>query len=472
MRQRHERGRRRLPATTLALVTATAVAGASVLVAALARFTTPTAHQLTVMAVTAAACTLVIAMPITSVHRGELVHVHLDEAALVAGLMLLPVPHAIVAHAAGGAIGKWILDRRIGSIEHRAAKRIHSQGVLLVDAAVVVAMVHVFADPASLALVLVGAGIVASVVAGTIVSVTASSAGHQRPWPRLRESLLPHATGGLVAGALGASAGLVAHDDHRLALLLVPVLVMSLLASRTAIKMSAARERLGEVLDATVDVLGAPDTAHAEARLASARQLVLDPSRPTAAYAVPRQQLLTALGAAGAAALENFRMRDELASQARHDPLTGVGNRRQLDCYLAALTEARRPYAVVVADMDGLKPINDTLGHEAGDALLTAVAERLTAAVRSTDVVARIGGDEFVVLLDGADLAVARRLMAGVEDAICAPVDVGDVTVAPSLSWGVAAFPSDGDEAHAVLGVADARMYEDKRTRATANVLS
>jgi diguanylate cyclase (GGDEF)-like protein len=470
--RREERRRQRLPPTTLALVAVTAVAGASVLVAALARLTTPNGHQLGLMVATAAACTLVLAMPITSVHRGELVHVHLDEAALIAGIMLLPVPQAIVAHAVGGAIGKWVLDRRIGRIEHRAAKRIHSLGVLLVDAAVVVGVVRAFADPASLALVLVGAGILASVVAGTIVSVTASSAGRQPPWPRLRESLLPHATGGLVAGALGASAGLVAHDDHRLALLLVPVLLMALLASRTAIKMSAARERLGQVLDATVDVLGAPDTAHAEARLASARELVLDPTRATSAYAVPREQLLAALGAAGAAALENFRMRDELASQARHDPLTGVGNRRQLDGYLAALTEARRPYAVVVADMDGLKPINDTLGHEAGDALLTAVAERLTSAVRSTDVVARIGGDEFVVLLDGADLRVARRLMSGVEDVVCAPVDLGGVSVVPSLSWGVAAYPSDGREANTVLGVADARMYEDKRTRTTATTVS
>lgn len=436
---------------------------------------TITAQQLLTMVGAAAACSLVIAMPIASLHRGELVHVHLDEAALAVGLVLLPPPLAIVAHATGAIGGRLILDRRLYGVEHRTIKRIHSQAVLLIGAGVMAWTIDAFtpggADAASRALVVVGACIVASLVAGSIVSVTASTAERERPWPRLRPSLIRHATGGLVAGAIGAAAGLLGTVDLRLAILLVPALLMALLASRSAIKMSAERERLGQVLDATVDVLSAPDTAQAEARLADAQRLVGKPGRATSAYAVPHEQLLAALGAAGAAAIDNLRLRDELASQARKDPLTGVGNRRHLDDFLSAVTASHRPFAVVVADMDGLKPINDTLGHEAGDTLLTTIAERLTAAVRSTDVVTRIGGDEFVLILDGADADAARRLMQAVDGSVCARVRIGDVEVVPSVSWGAAAYPADGDSAQAVLAAADARMYETKRNRAATGVL-
>lgn len=465
---------RRLPATTLAIVVACAAIGAGVFVRALATSVTtpPTVGQLAIMVGTAAACALMIAMPVASLYRGELVHVHLDEAALAAGLLLLPAPHAIVAHAAGAIAGRLLLDRRMRGIEHRAIKRVHSQGVLLIDAAVMAWMLHAFGDHAMPAVVLVGAGIAGSVVAGSIVSLTASSAERRPPWPRLRPALMRHATGGLVAGALGATAGLLGATDIRLAVLAVPALVMALLASRAAIKMSAARDHVDQFLDGLIDVLGASDTAQAEARLAAARWLVLDGGRTTSAYAVPHEQLLAALDAAGTAALDNLRLRDELAMQARKDPLTGVGNRRHLDDFLSAVTEAHRPYAVVVADMDGLKPINDSLGHEAGDTLLTTIAARLVAAVRATDVVTRIGGDEFVLILDGADTDVAQRLMENLDGDICAPVEIGHLQVVPSLSWGAAAYPADGDSAQTVLATADARMYDAKRSRTTVTAPS
>jgi len=429
------------------IVVACAIAGTGVFTRALAETVTalPTLTQLAVMAGTATACALMIAMPVANLHRGELVHVHLDEAALAAGLLLLPAPHAILAHAAGAIAGRLVLDRRLHGVEHRNLKRLHSQAVLLIDAAVMAWMLHTFGHGAPRAVVLVGAAIVGSVIAGSIVSLTASSAERQRPWPRLRPSLLRHATGGLVAGALGATAGLLGTTDIRLTVLAVPALVMALVASRAAIKMSAARDHVDQFLDGLIDVLGAGDTTQAEARLATARWLVLDGGRTTSAYAVPHEQLLAALDAAGAASLDNLRLRDELALQARKDPLTGVGNRRHLDDFLSEVTEANRPYAVVVADMDGLKPINDSFGHEAGDTLLTTIAARLAAAVRATDVVTRVGGDEFVLILEGADTDVAQCLMEDVDGEICAPVEIGHLHVAPSLSWGAASYPADGD---------------------------
>ncbi|GAA4992523.1 GGDEF domain-containing phosphodiesterase [Kineococcus glutinatus] len=153
--------------------------------------------------------------------------------------------------------------------------------------------------------------------------------------------------------------------------------------------------------------------------------------------------------------------RAERAEQAAHtDPLTGVGNRRAWDAALAA-EEARAaryaaPASVVVLDLDGLKDVNDVLGHEAGDHLLRQVATVIGKRLRTSDLLARLGGDEFGLLLPATDLAGAEELVADLRDLLAATgVDVSAGASPRRCDGGLAAAWAD----------ADAAMYVDKASR-------
>ena len=154
-------------------------------------------------------------------------------------------------------------------------------------------------------------------------------------------------------------------------------------------------------------------------------------------------------------------------SFANQDLLTGLPNRRALETDLAALI-ARDPggrAAVLFLDLDGFKVINDTLGHEAGDALLKLVAERLHGAMRDGDLVARMSGDEFVVVANGlrsrAEASeIARRIFA----ALSQPFGLNDSELGLTVSVGVAFLPEDGDDARTLLRHADSAMYRVKRS--------
>lgn len=168
---------------------------------------------------------------------------------------------------------------------------------------------------------------------------------------------------------------------------------------------------------------------------------------------------------------EHARTRSRLEAAERLaglDPLTELPNRRGLHDRLSAmLAEAgprERKVALLFVDVDGLKRVNDVHGHEAGDVLLQAFAERLRATVRKSDVVARISGDEFVLALDGVGedrdaAAVARALL----DRCSRPFEVGGQDVTMSASIGIALFPDDGATSQALLRNADAAMYRVKR---------
>jgi diguanylate cyclase len=156
----------------------------------------------------------------------------------------------------------------------------------------------------------------------------------------------------------------------------------------------------------------------------------------------------------------------ELRHQAFHDPLTGLANRALFaDRVGHALARGRRPaqVSVLLADLDDFKLVNDTLGHQAGDALLAAVAERLRASVLPGDTVARLGGDEFAVLLEDIDPDDDARLVAQrIADALEHPFVVAgrDVLVRASIGVAVNDGHRDGD---ALLRDADVAMYEAKR---------
>ncbi|MFF1817401.1 diguanylate cyclase [Kribbella sp. NPDC058245] len=151
---------------------------------------------------------------------------------------------------------------------------------------------------------------------------------------------------------------------------------------------------------------------------------------------------------------------------AREDPLTGVGNRRALDERMSVAHDAGRSIAVIAIDVDNLKVINDSYGHACGDEVLRGVGHLLREQSRAEDVVARAGGDEFVVILDNPDERGAREL---VERIRAAAERVAEAGVEPwfsmlRLSIGYATS-TDGTPVSELLTVADQRMYTDKRLR-------
>ncbi len=157
---------------------------------------------------------------------------------------------------------------------------------------------------------------------------------------------------------------------------------------------------------------------------------------------------------------------EELARLAREDALTRLPNRRAFDEALAReLARADRsgaPLAVIALDVDHFKRVNDAHGHSAGDAVLAAVAARAASALRAGDLLARLGGEEFGVLLPGADLAsaaeVAERIRAAVGGA---PIAAGERTLIVTVSLGCAAR-APGEAGPSLVARADARLYAAK----------
>jgi diguanylate cyclase (GGDEF)-like protein len=149
----------------------------------------------------------------------------------------------------------------------------------------------------------------------------------------------------------------------------------------------------------------------------------------------------------------------ELTAQATTDPLTGVANRRSFYASLEAeLKRAERtaaPVTLVLIDLDGFKEINDTHGHPFGDGVLQTIAEKLRSGLRATDVLARVGGDEFAILLPATARDNAATLIARARDEAAA--SVGGV----SLTWsaGVATYPTDARESPTLVECADAALY-------------
>ncbi len=157
-------------------------------------------------------------------------------------------------------------------------------------------------------------------------------------------------------------------------------------------------------------------------------------------------------------------------TMAAHDHLTGLHNRRMFNELAAShLQQARRgsrQYALLYLDLDRFKNINDSLGHHVGDLLLKTTAQRMRHTVRSTDVIGRMGGDEFAILLTDLERAedaehVAAKLVAALVEP-CRDLDGHDLQVGTSI--GIAVFPRDGDTIETLCRHADAAMYEAKRS--------
>ncbi|MBY0243426.1 MAG: diguanylate cyclase [Burkholderiaceae bacterium] len=154
---------------------------------------------------------------------------------------------------------------------------------------------------------------------------------------------------------------------------------------------------------------------------------------------------------------------------ALHDPLTGLPNRRLLEDRIATTlqhaTRHCRKAAVMYLDLDGFKPINDTHGHATGDEILKQVALRLVNSSRKEDTVARVGGDEFVIVLaEVTNIASAQEPASKLIEVVSEPYQVGDLMLHLSTSIGIALFPDHANDVNQLIHMADQALYEAKRS--------
>jgi len=152
---------------------------------------------------------------------------------------------------------------------------------------------------------------------------------------------------------------------------------------------------------------------------------------------------------------------------AHHDALTGLANRFSLDAVLPhSIALARRNgsrVGLLFVDLDNFKNVNDSFGHAAGDQVLLEASRRMARSIRESDYLARIGGDEFVVVLNEIDGAEdALRIATAIRDDLRQPVATADRRITVTSSIGIALYPDDGDEAKALVAHADAAMYRVK----------
>jgi diguanylate cyclase (GGDEF)-like protein/PAS domain S-box-containing protein len=154
--------------------------------------------------------------------------------------------------------------------------------------------------------------------------------------------------------------------------------------------------------------------------------------------------------------------------RAHHDALTGLPNRALLNDRLAAAIDQARASArelwVVFLDLDRFKLINDSLGHKVGDMLLQIIAQRMQGVLRGSDTIARMGGDEFVLLMpDYPAGSLSTALIQRIMDAVCAPVSAAGNELLISCSMGIAVYPADGEAADMLVEHADVAMYRAKQ---------
>ena len=170
------------------------------------------------------------------------------------------------------------------------------------------------------------------------------------------------------------------------------------------------------------------------------------------------------------------KLEADAAFQAHHDALTGLPNRYALEQYLpGAITDAHRQGSgllVGLIDLDDFKPVNDSYGHAAGDALLRMFAARAKSLLRGSDFIARMGGDEFVVILKGIEPRHARSqavpTIQRLHDCVGAPFELAlGQTASVRMTLGAALYPHDGADAGTLLRVADAAMYRAKARKGT-----
>ena len=243
-----------------------------------------------------------------------------------------------------------------------------------------------------------------------------------------------------------------------------------------------ANERLGEFSGyALADIIGKPIEAILSAAGASHGDATTWPAggdhvlRRACGNTMPVELLVQSIALDGREATA-IAIRDLTARRAgeaalhrlaHYDALTGLANRVLLDTRMhQAFEEPHRPVrfgAVLCLDLDRFKPVNDLLGHAMGDKLLIAVSLRLGALLRQSDTLARVGGDEFTILMpDAGDIAACRSLASRIVQSMLEPFRLDDQQVVVGVSIGIALCPQDGDKAEELLRCADIALYRSK----------
>jgi diguanylate cyclase (GGDEF)-like protein len=222
------------------------------------------------------------------------------------------------------------------------------------------------------------------------------------------------------------------------------------------------------VMDEARAIIGHELARFARIRDASRRDVVLRLERAARVFvgiAVTAAILATlAWYALAHSARINLDLARRLARDASHDALTGLPNRRFFDRWVEHLLhEAKRPFALLLIDLDGFKKVNDRLGHQIGDQVLKESSSRLQSVLRSREFVARLGGDEFALLLQGRidkdDMErVGQRLIGSLYTALHPSLENNAV----GASIGVACFPENGDDVHTIVKAADEALYVSK----------
>jgi diguanylate cyclase (GGDEF)-like protein/PAS domain S-box-containing protein len=180
-----------------------------------------------------------------------------------------------------------------------------------------------------------------------------------------------------------------------------------------------------------------------------------------------QSELLRAAGRLASVCIEQRELTGQLIRQAQHDPLTGLPNRATFEDHLThAIAGARRSgrsLGILTVDLDRFKQVNDTLGHAAGDKLLCEVARRMRAAVRGTDIVARWGGDEFLIgLSELRDRQDAMKIACKLMDALRTPFEIEGRSIVATATVGISVFPEDGQDLSSLMNNADQAMYRAK----------
>lgn len=215
------------------------------------------------------------------------------------------------------------------------------------------------------------------------------------------------------------------------------------------------------------------------------RWLLVDKADYSQKRAKKDAMLLAEIAATSKKAYEHRSLQEQLFKAARYDSLTGLYNRSTLEEFLnhelGLVKRSKTQFSLMYIDLDKFKPINDEYGHKAGDELLTCIARRLKLTIRTQDIVARIGGDEFVIMCRDIDLEESKELALRISEEILKPVYISDtlhkdakkrVKLKVEASIGIACAPKDGITFENLLKEADARMYKAKRSRKSVKIIS
>lgn len=161
---------------------------------------------------------------------------------------------------------------------------------------------------------------------------------------------------------------------------------------------------------------------------------------------------------------QDMGQQHELENLANTDALTGLFNKRYFEKMMEIRDGKKKPYTLFYMDLDLFKPVNDTYGHEMGDKVLKGVAKRLLKCIRSNDYAFRIGGDEFMLILNGnLDAQICKKRIERIKKLIGEPYEFDGHTIKIGISCGSAVYPDDADCAADIQKIADKRMYEDKK---------